>query len=72
MEVISHQAERIRVCNWIDVSPPQFHEVGVIPLLEKDVLVVIPAIEDVIGLSEFQWNGIGGHVGILLLLREET
>jgi hypothetical protein len=52
--------------------PPKFHEVRVIPLLRKDVLVVVAAIEDVIELSVFQRDGIGGYAGILLLLREET
>ena len=70
MEMISYQAERVGVRNLISVLPPQFHEISVIPLLDENILVVIAAIEDVIELSEFKRNWVGGHDAILLLLRE--
>jgi hypothetical protein len=34
--------------------PPQFHEVVIIPLLNKDVFAVVSAIVDVIELSKFK------------------
>lgn len=63
--MISQQTKCKCVRDWESVFPPQFHEIRVIPLLRKDVLVVVAAIEDVIIKSVFQWNGVGGHGRIL-------
>jgi hypothetical protein len=52
--MILQEAIRARIRNGIDMFPPQFHEVVIIPLLNKDVFAVVPAIVDVIELSEFK------------------
>jgi hypothetical protein len=49
------------------VFPPQFHEIGIVPLLNKDILVVVAAIKDVIEIAKRKWDRVGGHDDILLL-----
>jgi hypothetical protein len=48
--------------------PPQFHEISVISLLNKNILVVVATIEDVIKISKCKRDWVGGHEGILLLM----
>ena len=45
--------------------PPKFHEIGVIPLLNENILVIVSAIEDVIEISKVEWGWVGGHEVII-------
>lgn len=48
MEVVSQQAKREGICNWLDVFPIQIHEMGVVALLDENILAIIAAIVDVV------------------------
>lgn len=59
VEMISQKAKRVRLRDLKSVFPPQFHEVSVIPLLNENILTVVPAIEDVIEISKRKRDWVG-------------
>jgi hypothetical protein len=66
--MISQKAKRVCLRDLKSMLPPQFHEISVIPLLNKNILVVVATIEDVIEISKRKRDWVGGHEGILKLM----
>lgn len=61
MKVISQKTICPRVCNWTNILPPQFHKIGIVSFLNKDVFAVVATIVDVIKSSVSDGWDIGGH-----------
>jgi hypothetical protein len=61
VEMILQETVRVGLCNLRRMLPPQFHEIGVIPLLEENVLMVVSTIVDVIEGPEYERRRVGGH-----------
>jgi hypothetical protein len=53
------------------VLPPQFHEVGVVSFLDKDVFAVVAAIIDMKEGSVGEGWNVGGHV-LIIRLHDKT
>jgi hypothetical protein len=58
MKMIPKQAIRRSLCNGICVSPPEFHEIGIVLLLDKNVFAVIATIVNMVILSKFKGSGV--------------
>lgn len=61
MKMVLQKAIRPCLCNGTEVLPPQVQKVGVITFLEENILMVIPAVINVIEVSGNEGRDTGGH-----------